>query len=478
MSYAARAAKEKLAQRWQATKRHAAKVADSLANYLTSLGTEQDATIAGRPTGLMDRLTQAELATLYVVDDLARRIVEELVDDAVRAGWEIYDPSGAVELKYPAHLDVAARFQEAGYMGRMLGRSALLMVPYDTTIDLSQPRPPGDMGIVNLLCVSGDEITPVAYEGDPRNKRYGRASNYQIAPGNSATLASEWGEQAKLQNVHWSWLLMFEGNMVPSHMRALLDDSEDSVLQSVWQVLRRFLQTEQALATIVTKFETATISISGLQSALAARDGTELIQRRMGLFTQSLSLLNAALIDADAGEKYERKFAQVAGLEAIWDRMAHSVAKAAGIPMTQLFGMSPSGLGTDDKSGRANWRKRVAAYRLTFLAPNLQALASACGVDGVLVEFPPLDEVTPEELAVMDESFARLATQAIGAGWLTVEEVRTMARRKGFRIAPGTAGGNWLWGPAAPPAIQPGQFANMAAIQQLPETPGGGVSAL
>lgn len=470
-----RAATEKVAVGIQKAGRLVVKSADSIANYLTGLGTSQDATLAGRPTGLEDRLTPEELAALYIVDDLARRIVEEPVDDALRGGWELFSPDGATALAFPAHLPVKAEVRRAWLWGRLYGLGAVLMVP-PPTYNLSQPRPPGvDVQLINLVAFPGSDMSPVRYDGGLGSPRYGRASSYRINPTNNAAalLGQELGE------VHESWLLLFEGNLLPPEMRQLNDDAEDSVLQAVWGVLRRFLQTEQALASIVTRFETATISVAGLQSVLAAKDGTELLTRRMGLFTQSLSLLNAALIDADAGEKYERKFAQVAGLDAIWDRMAHSVAKASGIPMTRLFGMSPSGLGTDDKSGRANWRGRVASLQELSLLPALLTLGDANGCPGLKVDFPPLDEVAPEDKAIMDESFARMATQGVGAGWLSVQEARIMAKRRGFPIQD-----NAQLGAAQPGAFYPaaggfaGSLGNPAAVAQLGQTAGGGVAAL
>jgi phage-related protein (TIGR01555 family) len=437
---------------------------DSIANYLTGLGTKADPATTARPRLDKLPLTNPELSALYTTDDLARRIVEELVDDALRGGYQLRHRATSEPLELPRELGADAAVWQGAVWGRLYGRGAILLVPAED-VDLSEPRPEG-VKLANLLPLGGDELRAASWEGDVRNPNYGRPSSYSVNPTSPATLVGGYGFSA-LREVHASWLLMFGGDPLPPEMRGFTDGADASVLQVVWEALRRFLQTEQAIANIVLRFETATISIAGLASVLASEEGSRLIQQRMQLFSQSLSMLNAALIDADSGEKYERSYAQVRGFEAIWDRMALSVSKAAGIPMTQLFGQSPGGLGSDDKSGRANWRKRVASYQDKQIAPVLRALAAAVGHDDVVITFDPLDEVTPEQKQVMDESLARLLTQATGSGWMTLAEARELARRRG-----------WPLPEENDEAVTAGQLASAAAVAQLPETEGGGVAAL
>ena len=65
---------------------------DSIVNTASGLGTAEDASIHARPT-FEGRLSATELEALYLQSDLARRIIEELVDDTIRQGWEVFDAS-------------------------------------------------------------------------------------------------------------------------------------------------------------------------------------------------------------------------------------------------------------------------------------------------------------------------------------------------------------------------------------------------
>jgi phage-related protein (TIGR01555 family) len=118
----------------------------------------------------------------------------------------------------------------------------------------------------------------------------------------------------------------------------------------------------------------------------------------MKLIQQTISMVRAAVMDKDAGEEYSRQFSTVTGLDTLWDRLAHSVAKAARQPMTKLFGMSPSGLATDDESGRAHWRQQISAFQ-EKLRPLLEQYYAHVNGGPVVIRFKPQDEATAREEA-------------------------------------------------------------------------------
>lgn len=408
----------------------AARAQDSIANYVSGLGTADDATTAGRPT-LCGRLTHDELLALYVKDDLSRRIVEQIVDDGTRKGWKVVDRATKKPVELPDGApDIARAQRKAAIWGRLFGAGAVLLVPANGALNLRRPRPAAEP-IRSLVVFDREELSTNTYDDDPTSPFFGRPLTIDISPNRASGVSGRY--LGALRGVHRSWLLMYGGAPLPHELEALNDGYDDSVLQSVWEVVRRFIQTEQGIANIINRFETATISIAGLAAAQSAEDGQRLIQERMRLLQSTISMVNAAIVDADAGEKYERKFAQVSGLDTLWDRLAHSVAKAAGIPMTNLFGMSPSGLSADDKSGRANWRSRVAGYQDAEFRPALEVFYSAFnGGRPVDIEFFPLDEITPEEEVLNNESTARAVSVLMGAGAWSAEEARDYLREKGM----------------------------------------------
>lgn len=159
------------------------------------------------------------------------------------------------------------------------------------------------------------------------------------------------------------------------------------------------------------------VAISGLASVLQDDEGVEIIQRRMAMLAQGVSMLNMVLLDADAGESFTRQSSSVSGLPEMRDRFASSVAKAARMPETVLFGTAPSGLNTDGESGIQGWHKRVRAYQTHSLRRELEKLYKVlwCSRQGPSggeepeswrVEFPPLDEPGEREVAELRKMVA------------------------------------------------------------------------
>jgi phage-related protein (TIGR01555 family) len=391
---------------------------DSIANFVSGAGTYQDATMHARPVGMEGRLGQDELDNLYQYNDIARRIVDEKVEDALRNEFIVryMDTNEIVEI--PDNLNILEPVADAAKWGRAFGEGYVLMVE-EYECDLSEPYVPGQSSrIVNLIDFDLEEVSPIEWNGKPQEPGYGDPSMYEIHPHTNASF------DVALPAVHRSRLLRFSGNRLPRRLRSQQEDQHDSVLQVVWDALRRFLSTEQGIALLVQRFEQATISIAGLASVLAAEDGEMLIQRRMRIMHQSLTTLHAALVDKDAGEEYSRQYGSVQGLDTVWDRMANSVSKAAKMPMTLLFGLSAGGLSSDDEAGKANWRKQVTQYQMQDLGPQLTWLFYCITGRPVWIEWPAADETTPKEEAEIDKLHAEADAIRIGLGIYDALEVR------------------------------------------------------
>ena len=403
---------------------------DSIANYVTGVGSLDDSSVHGRPT-LQNRLTDAELDILYLSDDLTQRIVDELVNDAVRTGWKATFKESDEEIEVPKHLNIAEAIRDAGKAARIQGGA--LIVATDSTGAVATEYTGGKVDITNLLIVDSREAYPRDWQTDSRKPYYGSPEIYSV----SASIPQS---AESMPVVHASRTAIFTGVKLPRRMRDnLFDGWGDSIMQAVWDAVRNFHQTEGAMASIVQRFEITTIGIAGLSQVLAEQDGEDLLLKRMRIMQKSMSMLSAALIDTDAGEQYDRQYATLTGLDAIWDRLALSVAKAAKKPMTQLFGTSPAGLGANDESGRANWRKQIAAYQEDQVLPALlwfyQMLT---GRDDIIIEFNPLEEETAAQAAQIVKARAEARAIYSKHGLLSPEEIRPALKDEGIlaRSAP------------------------------------------
>lgn len=389
---------------------------DSLVNAASGLGTYEDAAVHARPT-IEHRLSDLELEMLYLQSDLSRRIVEELVDDTIRQGWKVLDAVDEKEIvEEPEHLDIREALKEAWYNARLRGGGAVAMI--SKTPDLSKPMKDSDQ-IVSLIALDIDECQPAVWNSDPFSARFTKPELYTVSPSNV-----DYSLHVIAPQFHHTRLLTLNGATLPTRFKRSNNGWGDSIMQSCWAPVRNFEQSEAAMANIIQRFEVATYSIAGLADILDDDDGREAILARMKLIQQTISMVRAAVVDKDAGEEYSRQFSTVNGLDTLWDRLAHSVAKSARMPMTKLFGMSPSGLATDDESGRAHWRQQIAAGQ-EQIRPLLEQYYRHCnGGKEVIIRFQPQDEATAREEAEISKMKAETREMYISMGAARPEEFR------------------------------------------------------
>lgn len=372
---------------------------DSIQNAFLGFGTSDDPGSFTRVNlSRLTRLKDYEIDWLVAQSKLARRVVEDVVEDAfskpmrgmgaykvvdTRTGEAIHDP-----------LAISDKLETACMDGRRRGRAALLLVTDADEDTWGTPLAPGEE-IVNVINIEDDEMTVARYSDDMRSDGFGTPEVYQLTPERPTV------SFAGLE-VHKSRLLITQGVKLPIRLLNERDFRFDSVLQGPWDSIRKFLTVEEAMVSIVQRFQVAVFGLSGLQKILSSADGENYLQKRMALLQKTISNTNAAIIDKDLGEEYTRQYAAVNGLDTIWDRLAHSVARDAQEPVSKLFGMAPSGLATDDASGRAQWRLLVNKYRTNRINPLLRqyfAHISGIPIEFLAVIWEPLNEQTQEEAA-------------------------------------------------------------------------------
>lgn len=437
-------------------------VGDGVENRATGIGTTNDPSTAGRPT-LDHRLSLYEIEALYTVEAVVQRLVDELPLDAIQAGWTIDGQAAEAWFKAHApqnfplsHVQLIGRVSEAARAARRTGAGGLILV----TNDLLAPGEPGD--VLNVLTFDRWEIDVTRYEDDITRPNYGYGAVFDYSP----TLP---GGAVTAKAVARENMVTFPGSPIPRMLANSNDGFDDSVVQPAWNAIRAFFDAHNGMATMIRKFETATLSVAGLASTEMQDEQFRLFQRRMELFAQTMSILNVALTDAAAGEKFERQFASVGGFSELWDRLAYALAAAAKMPMTKLFGLSPGGLSTDDASGRANWRTQVSAYQTHTLGPALEVMYERItGRKPASIEFEPFEVLTAEEQTRVDESRSRALVAYVTAAILSPDEARLEMARTAT-VNPATVAGP---APIKPPEGAPAPAVNPeGAVPSTPANP-------
>jgi len=332
-------------------------------------------------------LTFDQLAELWRGDDLAARAVETMPKEALREGYDVVIPeTDDEEADGQAEADrVAEVLDKLDVLGanhiirvglsyeRGLGGGAVLIGANDGQTDLTKPLDLDKVRSLDWLTpLEPRELYPVYGYADPRAPKYGQPEIYRLT--SRAILPPAGGQYSQtVFDIHESRLLVFPGQRVSRYQTMAAQGGwGDSVLVRMWRVLRDFNLAWGSAGVLVSEFAKAVYKMKDLWDTLASEDGATLFQERLGAMDMASSTINATVIDSD--DDYQRTQTPIAGLPDLMDKFSTRLAASADMPLTLLFGTSPSGLNATGESDIRFFYDRVAAYQREKLLPQLTQL--------------------------------------------------------------------------------------------------------
>ena len=399
-------------------------------------------TYSGLGTAQYDPSRQTQYYTTYDItsrpqvirammrsNPLGRKIVEKQVKMAWGSGvgYQVIGGGDNAERDLNAELrrlEVQAKIQRARVLGRAFGGS-LLVMSVDDGLDPSEPL---ELSRVRRLLY----LRPIDRWDIPRQEldmsggpRDGEAEFYTISSSYSAAQV----------RVHYSRVIRFEGLEVDRYTKGTIGNWGDSVLQPVYDAVRDIDSGGQSLSSQLASAVQSVYKIKGLHEQILAGN-REFVEDWMASLELFRSHLRAVGLDAD-NEDLQYLARPLGDSVQVYHALMHRVSAAADMPITELFGMSPSGLSTDDQSGTRRFYDKITAEerqgeqgraldRLLEVITNQQQVPSLNGSE-VLYSWPSLYSPTAKEEAELTKLRADTAVQLIAAGVLTAEEVRTIA---------------------------------------------------
>lgn len=423
--------------------------AASVVNSLTGLGGSNDKGAAARPNTARRPLDDVELAALYLQGGIAQKIVRIIPDEMTRKGWTVKDSTEDPEaLKgEERRLMLRARVREAATWGRLFGTSLILMVT-DEEIpaeyqgkETAWLRQPLELDRVNRLVAlqvfDGCEVTPMAYETDPRKVGYREPVLWSITP-----VTAGGGQFTPGTVVHASRVLTFRGVRRPPSVRlgglsgslsaTSTNSLDDSVLQHTWDAIRNLEQVSAAGAVLAQEIRENVLRVGGLE-ALVTADQKTAVETRIRLMAKMKSLLGMVMLGKD--DEFTSTVHNPSGFNQLSGEAQAMLSAVSDIPQTILFGHTPAGLSTDNASGRQAFDRKIATAQ-EAIRPDLERiysviLASKEGPTGGEVpeswslEFLPLDELSQSEEAGIRKTTAETDAIYLDRGVLSPERVES-----------------------------------------------------
>lgn len=434
---------------------HQSKIVDSRGRHLRVVNDGWENTITGHRTS-RDKLTGTRIQTvspstdrqtyedIYHGDDLGARIVDELVGDMLRK-WirlnvtmredgEADDNVQAASDMVDAldQLDARAALKEALTWAQVFGGSIVFIGADDGGGDdpesMAQPLRENAVRSIKFLDVYDRWDVDVETEySDPLEPKYGQPETYRLRNQGSVRGAAVLPEMV----IHETRTLRFDGVRVNRRRLIRNNGWHDSVYVRVQQVLGDFGISWAGASHLLADFAPMVFTTPGLSMSLKM-DGSGTIMDRMT--TMDICRSTVRMVPIDEGESLERKATPLSGMPDLLSLFILRMCAAARMPVTKLFGQSPSGLNATAEGDLAFWYDRVAGQQDGDLRNQLEYLirllwlAKDGPTGGVEPESWALDFESLWQLSQLEETQAR-KTQAeadavyIDTGVLTVDEV-------------------------------------------------------
>lgn len=394
---------------------------DGWVNKYTGLGSS-----SSRTTNTLfqagTRLDRYTLAELYRTNGLAKRIVNIVVDDAMR-GFVCGEEELIKELK---RLKAKQAIFDAASFGRLYG-GAIVIALVDDGMPLERPL---DTKRVNkLISLRVFDRHQVSWTNDDLcddffKEWYGEPELFTITNNNNALTGDE-----LFFKIHRSRCHIFGGERVCNNARSTNCSWDDPILQSCYDSLKSYGIIASSSVEIVQDFVQVIMKMNGLMDKVTSGQ-EEKIQRRLDIIDRTRSTQNTILLDGEGEEDYEKRASSVSGLSDLWDRFSEAISASTGIPATRLFGRSPAGMNSTGKSDMKNWYDIVSAYREDELEPcitwllniveNQQAWKNK--PDSFEWHFPSLEEPSEIEFADIKKKYAEIDMMYVDRGAISAAD--------------------------------------------------------
>lgn len=277
------------------------------------------------------------LANAYAQEGIFQIVVDQPVDDALRGGIDVSSPellqSDLDELQYfMDDNNVLMDFGQGFKWSRLFGGGGLIINAGQNTerpFDLERINQKTPLAFYDVdrwefsAPLSGnpmDQYLPQFAEGQPFNY-YGRI-------------------------IDQSHVCLFKGKKPPAILRGQYLGWGMSEVERLIRSLNMSMKHSNVVFELLDEAKIDAFGIRGFNSALASPEGATRVAQRVALAAKLKNYQNALVHDAE--DTFTQKSLSFSGLSEIVEQIRINLASDCRMPLTKLFGITPSGLGNND----------------------------------------------------------------------------------------------------------------------------------
>lgn len=415
---------------------------DAFSNVLARLGAGTPNLLEGTEYSLQ-RMSRDfnTLNALYRESWIVRRIIDVIPADMLKNWITItsgLDPD--VEKRFSLTLrrtQLIDKLKRGMQWGRLYGGALGVMLVKHQGYDLSQPLQldwimPGDFaGLLIFDRWNGVNPSSELIE-DISDPDYGYPKYYTVTdPAGGGSV-----------KIHHSRVIRFTGNTLPFWEEIAEMQWGASVVESIFDELRKRDNVSWNIAQLTFMANIRVLKMQDLGQLLAATDNESQAELLRTLEAQNMLLNNMGMQVMDAADGLETHQYTFGGLADCYQQFIMDISGAAEIPVTRLFGRSPSGLNATGESDLQNYYDMIAEKQESYLRPILNKvlppfIISTLGSlpDDFDFEFDPVAEPSDKERADLAKCGTDNVVAAYNAGLISqrtaLKELKQQSERTG-----------------------------------------------
>lgn len=245
-----------------------------------------------------------------------------------------------------------------------------------------------------------------------------------------------------MTRVHHTRCIRFVGNNLPFWERQAELYWGASVIESVFDELKKRDNASWNIAQLTFLANLRVLKMNDIGQTLAATDPQSQAELYRTLTAQNWLASNMGIQIMDAADGFETHQYTFGGLADCYQQFIMDVSGAAEIPVTKLFGRSPSGLNATGESDLQNYYDMIGEKQESILRPILNKLlppfmVSMFGAvpDDLDFDFNPVSEPSDKERMELAKTGTDNVVAALNAGMISkrtgLQELKQQSERTG-----------------------------------------------
>jgi phage-related protein (TIGR01555 family) len=367
------------------------------------------------------------ISELYVEHGIVQTLVDQPVDDAFRAGFELktsqLEPDEIEQVQiYMQRHRVTHAIKQAKKWGRLYGGGAILII---TDQDPATP-----FRIESVKQESQLEFRPVDMW-----ELFADAVNIEgeITPGGALGADASEFYNYYGHRIHNSRVFKVVGKEPPAFIRPRLRGWGMSELEKVVRSLNQYMRNQDVVFALLNEAKVDVFRINEFNESVMTSAGSQKVQTRVGIANMIKNYMNCLMLDKE--DEYEQKQITFAGLAEVLAQIRQGIAADLKMPITKLFGISASGFnsGEDDIENYNSMLEGEIREPTQFIV--LDMIEIVCyklfgtAPTDLIIQFNPLRILSAEEEEkVKDYQFNRVV-KTFEDGLATAQEAKQAINR-------------------------------------------------